>query len=977
MRSASSLILIALVVGGCDCGGDGDLTRVSADLLAEPSPLVFETVPVGVSVTATVALLNRGDAPLLVRAVRLEGEGPSDFALEGAGSDLTIQASDRVEVTVRYTPTATGATESALLVESTDPDTPVLRVPILATRREGPLLLVCVESLEVPLARRCARDLDLDFGAVPIGEYREAIVELRSEGTDPVSISGLGLASGSHPGFTSTATASGALAPGAFVRVPVRFSPSAVGEAAGTLDVSSSDGARTVALKARGVEAALCVTPRVLQLLAVSTTEVVTGTVTAANCGDVDLTLTEVAVLGGPGPFSVITPPTRPLSLPPVPGVSLRVGLRYAPEEGLAREARVRFTSDAGVAVVTVQGRVTACELAVSPGELRFDPLNSQRTLLVSNDGSDDCLVRSVRLADDARGAFAIVNEVPFEEQPLAPGGSLRILVTGFSDGAETRGKLEVVHGETTPRTIEVPLLALPLLPQPCVLTAEPTALQFGAQAPGTERVLGLALGPPGDGQRLSSCKILGIEFVAGSHPAFSVVAPATTEVWAGQSVAASVWFRPTAAAGAVTGTLRVRHDGPAGFIDVPVSGFADAPALCVSPTSLDFGATQVAAEAGVELVACGTRSVAITGLSWRVADPELALANPPALPFTLAPGERRTATVRYNPTDAAGDTAILEVRSDDPALPRVDVRVTGGASIVPPEAGRFLYLWQIGDAIQSEVARMPLQGNLVVEPYVGTRTGRSCSGCHSLSPDGRYLSFVEFTSGPDRPAGFGIRVRDTQDGVEIVFPVQVNRAAPSWRPDVNTDPPYQLVFSDENGVLTTASLYTGLIGPIPRTGTRASEEAPSWGPGGSIAFIEAGRLFTIPESGGAAVEHPVPADGGASHFYPAFSRDGRWIAYTSIAAGAADRRIEIVAADGSGQGLTLPEINAPGVTSSNPHWSMDGRYLSFSSQRPGGAGDWDVYFVSFDSSTGVVGPVTSVPGLNDANAQFDAQWSR
>ncbi len=87
-------------------------------------------------------------------------------------------------------------------------------------------------------------------------------------------------------------------------------------------------------------------------------------------------------------------------------------------------------------------------------------------------------------------------------------------------------------------------------------------------------------------------------------------------------------------------------------------------------------------------------------------------------------------------------------------------------------------------------------------------------------------------------------------------------------------------------------------------------------------------------------------------------------------------RRIELVAAEGSGRTLALPELNAPGVENIYPRWSVDGRHLSFASKRPGGAGGWDVYLATFDPVTEAVGPATPVPGLNDANAQLDAEWS-
>jgi hypothetical protein len=984
MRGAFwTTVLAGLVLGACDCGAGGELSRLAPDLAATPSPLVFDTIPIGASVTATVALVNQGDVALEVRAVRLEGDGPSDFTLQLAAPSFTLQPSDRVEVTVRYTPSAAGAQESAILIDSTDPDTPELRVPILAMRRDGPVLLVCAESLEIPLARRCAEELDLDFGDVPVGEYREALVELRNQGIDPISVSAAGLASESDPGFSLTSTSARAIAPGAALRLPVRFVASAPGAATGTLRVSSSVGPRAIALSARAVEPALCVRPATLELLAPAIDAVVTGTVTASNCGDVDLSLTDVAVLGGPGPFRVLNPLASPVNIAAAAGLSLRVGLAYAPADAAPHEARVRFTSDRGVSVISARGRVESCDLTVTPASLRFSPLVPERALLIANEGTSDCLFRGVAITEDPAGAFSFGAAQLPQEQRMAPGASLQLAVFGLSFGEQTvRGKLTVFHGEARPQTIEVPLVVGPTELEPCTLVAEPSMLQFGAQAPGTERALGLLVGPAPTRETFSVCALEGAELLPGSDPSFSVEPLPAPTVDNFGAVLLTVRFRPRVAAGLITGTLRIRHDGPAGYLDVPVSGIADAPSLCVSPPFLDFGVTQVESETSLDLVACGTRAVTVTALDWAVADAELALARPPALPFTLAPGQRRGVAVRYRPADEAGDTAVLRIASDDVTRPETEVRITGGARIVPPEAGRFLYLWQIFDSdptvpTQGEIARMPLQGNLLVEPFVGPRTGRGCTGCHAVSPDGRYLSFVELDNGATLASpSWSIRVVEIATRLEALLPLPSVRTPASWRPDPNSDPPYQLVYTDAEGDLSKASLLTGLLGKIPGADSPFPENMPAWGPDGTIVFVrEDGSLWRLPEAGGVAAPVPFAAPSFATRNHPSFSRDGRWIAYSAYY-GIGDRRVELVAADGSGRTLQLPELNEPGVENTYPRWSLDGRYLSFASKRPGGAGGWDVYLSSFDPATEAVGPATPVPGLNDANSQLDAEWS-
>ena len=118
--------------------------------------------------------------------------------------------------------------------------------------------------------------------------------------------------------------------------------------------------------------------------------------------------------------------------------------------------------------------------------------------------------------------------------------------------------------------------------------------------------------------------------------------------------------------------------------------------------------------------------------------------------------------------------------------------------------------------------------------------------------------------------------------------------------------------------------------------------------------------------------------DGGA-HYAPAFSPDGRWIAYTHSARGrttyaAPDARLRLVRADQSGAVDDLAAANLPlGVagSSSYPAWSPSGRTLAFTRRIVTGRHDAynrrpaDAYIARFDPVTGTVGPGVPVPGQN------------
>src|SRR6185295_818396 len=91
-----------------------------------------------------------------------------------------------------------------------------------------------------------------------------------------------------------------------------------------------------------------------------------------------------------------------------------------------------------------------------------------------------------------------------------------------------------------------------------------------------------------------------------------------------------------------------------------------------------------------------------------------------------------------------------------------------------------------------------------------------------------------------------------------------------SWKPEVNTDPPYQFVYTFGDD-LFLGSLYGGTLGPLPgASDPNVVESMASWGPGGRIAFVRStgtkgtfniegsAELYLIDEGGGIA----VPVDG-------------------------------------------------------------------------------------------------------------------
>lgn len=96
----------------------------------------------------------------------------------------------------------------------------------------------------------------------------------------------------------------------------------------------------------------------------------------------------------------------------------------------------------------------------------------------------------------------------------------------------------------------------------------------------------------------------------------------------------------------------------------------------------------------------------------------------------------------------------------------------------------------------------------------------------------------------------------------------------------------------------------------------------------------------------------------------PAFSDDGRWLAFASNAPGG-QGATDIYLYDTKSQAIVvLPELNSKNLDL-QPALSGDGRLVAFSSDRPGGAGNRDLYL--FDRTANKLLPLA---GLNSAAAE-------
>lgn len=256
--------------------------------------------------------------------------------------------------------------------------------------------------------------------------------------------------------------------------------------------------------------------------------------------------------------------------------------------------------------------------------------------------------------------------------------------------------------------------------------------------------------------------------------------------------------------------------------------------------------------------------------------------------------------------------------------------------------AAEGVYFWRAAADKNSAAIYMTGLGDEAAEAVQHLNQGSDCVACHASG------------TSQEAKAQYVTAVRDNQNGPVVAHTVPgrdvgiplVNGSYTTFSPDGN-----YMAVSVEDQDIFVMEVETGIL--VPLAGASEPdiiETMPSWSPDGTtIAFARTtstdtlnsaqinapSDIYTVPANGGT----PLPlagASGDGFNYYPAYSPDGRWLAFTrhvtgdrSYADDAAD--IYLVPANG-GEPIFL-RANSD-MADSWPSWSPDSRWLGFGSNR-------------------------------------------
>ena len=647
---------------------DPDEPVVDVALSGEPTPepdidvdpwiLDFGDVTIDTSAVDTVDLLNVGDADLQIYGCTYSGDPNLWVSSCPAGAVIPPGGVEPMEIT--FHPHAELSYGGLVDVASTDPDEPVVTVEVLGGG--------------------AAPDIDLipttiDFGQVPLNTTVTGDAQVWNVGAGDLEL-GVLTQYGSSEFFLDVDPSGAILAPGDMTLLTVSYTPTNSQADTGTISIPSNDPDEPVVtlslLGEHDPVPDIDVDPLQIDygIQDVGTTSIVAVTVTNVGSGDLDV---DLPALSGSSDFSINTG-NFPVTL--TPGASRNLNVTYAPTDMVADSGQIEIASDdpdEPVVVVELMGSPTPePDIHVVPTALSYGALllgDSQAlTANITNVGSADLQLGG--LVHGGSTDFAIT--VDPSNATLTPGASTLLEVTYTpSDAGADQGWVEIPSDDPDEPVV---LVSLDGEEDPVPdIVVDPLLVDFGVVDVGQTASEIVTVSNVG-GMTLT----VGNVVLSGSGD-FSYVSnflPGTIAVAGTRNI--QVYYAPSDDL-ADTATLTITSDDPdEPSVAVQIVGSpAPEPDIVVVPLLVDFG--------DVKVGTAETEWATITN----VGDADLDLYN--CLPYgshfaissnpagaLLGPGDSVQLGVTFEPTNDLTYTGRVDISSNDPDEPVVEVDLVG-----------------------------------------------------------------------------------------------------------------------------------------------------------------------------------------------------------------------------------------------------------------------------------------------------------
>jgi len=621
----------------------------SPDIELVPTQLLFGDVEVGNAVSMNAEIWNLGDADLELGTLALVGS-TTEFALHTDPSGVVLVPGDYAMVTVSYTPDDMNADVAEVEIPSNDPD-------------ENPAYLLLAGQHE-PIPDIEVTPLQVDFGLVDVGTTSSDAIMLTNVGTGDLSVD-LPVLTGSVDFAMSAAQFPLAIAPNTSELILVDYTPSDLLPDTGDVTITSDDPDEAeihVTLLGDATPAPdIDLIPTALAFGAVQIGHTSALSATILNVGTADLELGTLTVLG----TSEYTLSLDPSGTTLAPGALATVEVTYAPVDTGTDSAQVEIPSndpDENPIYLDLDGEEDPTpDIEVDPLTVDFGQVDVTswwtETVTVSNVGTADLDVSALTLTGSADFTWSSA-ALP---AVLAPGGSGAVYVTyePTDHGADT-ATLTIDSDDPDEPSVDVTITG-EATPYPDI-DVDPLTVDFGDAVVLITQTAEVTIGNLGDGDlELYGCSYTGdTQFWISSNPQGATIAP-------GDEVVLEVSFQASAST-SYTGLIEVASNDPFDpIVTVDILGGGIEPDIELDPVQLDYGMVAVGSSLTMdsELRNVGTADLELGALVLS-GTTEFEIVVDPSLEV-LAPGDSTWVSVSYTPADMGGDSATVEIPSNDP----------------------------------------------------------------------------------------------------------------------------------------------------------------------------------------------------------------------------------------------------------------------------------------------------------------------
>ena len=772
----------------------------------------------------------------------------------------------------------------------------------------------------------------LNFGTVPLGTTKTLTDTLVNNTSSSVTISAI---KGLSSEFQVTGIALPlVLAAGQSAPFSVVFQPADPGDPTVTISFVGSN-ASYASLPVTGTGATfgkLSPNPSQIAFGNIKVGSNQTTSVTLANSGGSDLTVTQATLSGAGFAMSNLT---TPLTLKT--GASASVTITFAPTGAGNFSGSVSFATvtdgQNGTVVLSFSGSgVTPGTLSPNPSSLAFGSVqvgtNSSKTETLTNTGGST--VNITQVVPSGSGFSVSGLTLP---QPLAVNQSVtfNVIYAPTSAGAVS-GALNIVSNASN-SSLNIPLSGTGLAAG--ALTANPASVSFGNVTVGKNQTVSVVItNTGGEAVTLSSA--------SASGSGFSVTGQTPTTLNAGQSTTFNAIFTPTAA-GAASGTLTISSNASNATLSVPLSGTGIAQGqLGANPTSFSFGNVQVGTSKSLTgtLTNSGGSSLTISAAS--ASGPGFSLSGL-AAGLTLSAGQSTSYTVLFSPTTTGAASGSVNITSNgvNPSLsiPLSGTGVAQGALSANPTSLAFGSV-QVGTP-KSMTETLTNSGGTTLQISAATASGSGFSLSGLALPvtlnAGQSTSFtVAFDPSASGAASGNITITSTGSDSNLTIPLSGTGVTQGTL----TANPSSLAFGN-----VQVGSSTNLSETLTNTGgsSLTISAASASGSGFSLSGLAAGLTLAAGQSTSFTVTFDPSASGAAS-------------GSVSITSTGSDSNLSIPL---SGTGVK------PGTLSANP------TSLAFSSTQVGSSTSLSETVTNTGGSTvaisaaNVTGAAFSISGLN------------